>query len=164
MALSSAGGLIRFGRGNTPAFLFSGLALGPPPRDPRFAERLQIGTPALLLFRAQFMQVLPGKQPRVMSVVKHQAYGVVADRFNRTDAHRLFSRNQEPRGDTVPGHFSRGRIDAQILRRQRKTGSIVEADFQQTRPGTQANLDRGGYTHPSIPSKAGQLTLPIPRI
>src|ERR1700722_176494 len=45
----------------------------------------EISGPPPVLLHTEFMQIIPGEYPGVMTVVEHQPHGVMADRLDRAD-------------------------------------------------------------------------------
>jgi hypothetical protein len=146
------GVLLRFGRVIARPF-FMLRSLGAATLKACFFQSLQIDEPTCLPFRAKFVQVFPGVQPGVVPVIEPQAYGIVTDGFHGTDGHVLLASHQNADLHTVALDLGGRRMHAQVLSGQLVARAVVKGYFQQARPGAQANLDRGGYTHRTLSLK-----------
>ena len=68
---------------------------------------MQVLLPVLLLFQAEVIKIIPGVKPTVMSVVKNQLDGVVADGLYIFDIDVFFSGLQDFLSGTMSTDFGR---------------------------------------------------------
>ena len=85
-----------------------------------------------------------------MAVVEDELHGVLADRFNRPDAHVLFSEHQHLLPGAVALDLGGGGMHAQVLERQLEVAAVVESDVQDPRLGPQPDLGGGRLGHPAV--------------
>src|SRR6185436_1201522 len=94
---------------------------------------LEILRPVLLLVLAQLVEVVPGKDAGAVPVGELRLHRVRADRLERADLDRALADLQHFLPRTVPSHFGRRRIHAQVLERQPEAAAVGERDLQHVR-------------------------------
>src|SRR5699024_8742823 len=82
-------------------------------------EVAQVVRPETLLLLTQLVEVIPGKDARIMQIIEHDLYRIAADRLDGHDAHVPAPGDDLLLAGTVSLNFCRGAFDAQQLRRQR---------------------------------------------
>jgi hypothetical protein len=91
---------------------------------------------------SQLMQIPPGEQTRVVTVVEDDLDGVLPDGLHGSDADVLFAEHQHFLPRPMPFHLRGGRMHTQVLEGQLKPAAVVKTHFQQSRSA--ADLDFSG--------------------
>jgi len=116
------------------------------------APRL-VTRPVGYLIATQLIQVPPGEQPSVMSVIENDFHGIVSDRLHCPDADGFLAEHQDFLARAVSLDLRGGRMHAQILERQLETAAILKTHFQE--PGLASNLDFGSHGIRHSPASIG---------
>jgi hypothetical protein len=112
-----------------------------------FLIALPIGSP----IPSQLMQIAPGEQTGIMTVVEDDLDGVLAYGLHGSDADILFAEHQYFLSRTMSLHLRGGRMHAQVLERQLKPAAVVKTHFQQPRFAADLDFGRNRIRH-STPS------------
>ena len=102
---------------------------------------LLVARPVAGLIPSELVQIPPGEQTSVMSVVEDDSDGILADGLYRADAHVFLTKHQDLLPRTMSFDFGRRRVHPQILERQLEAPSIRKTHFEQ--PGFAAYFDFG---------------------
>jgi hypothetical protein len=104
---------------------------------------LLVARPVAGLVPSELIQIPPGEQTCVMSVVEDDLDGILSDRLDRADSHVFLTEHQHLLARTVSFHFGGGRVHTQILERQLEAAPIGKTHFEQ--PGFVTDFDFGRY-------------------
>lgn len=117
-----------------------GLKAGQDARPFLFRELLEVALPEGLLIPPELTQVGPAIEAAVVTVVKYESYGVMADGLDLADLHRLLTDDQCFLSRAMPLHLGRGRVHTQEFEGQGVTLRIIEYKLEQPRLTAQADL------------------------
>src|SRR4051812_30757345 len=102
----------------------------------------EVVAPASVVLDAEPVQVLPGKNPGIVQIVKFDAHRVIADRLQVENADMGALGDDALLAGAVPLHLGRRALDAQILGRQAELLAVVEFDLEPLCGAFQPQFDR----------------------
>jgi hypothetical protein len=116
-------------------------------RPPRLVAR-----PVRRIIPSELVQIPPGEQAGVMSVIEDNFDGILADWLDAPDADIFLTQHQDFLSRTVSFDFRGGRVHTQILKRQLESAAVGKTHCQQTGFAADFDFGRDGITHicPSI--------------
>jgi len=122
----------------------------------RGAPRL-VARPVTRLIASELVEIPPGEQSGVMSVIEHNFDGIVSNRFDRSDTDIFLSHHQCFLSGTMSFDLGGGRMDPQVLERQLEAGAVCELHRQET--GLAAYADFGCQRIAHRPASIGPSSL-----
>src|SRR5262249_40388604 len=78
----------------------------------------------------ELVEVPPGEQTRVMSVIEDDFDGILPDRLHRTDSHIFLPEHQDLLSRAMPLDFGGGRVHPEVLEWQLEPAAVGETHFQ----------------------------------
>jgi hypothetical protein len=106
-----------------------------------------VARPVRRLVCSELVQIPPGEQSRVMSVIEDNFNGILSDRLDGPDADFFLTQYQDFLSRTVSFDFRGGRVHTQVLERQLESAAVGKTDFQQTRFAADFDFGSDGVTH-----------------
>src|SRR6185437_983434 len=108
----------------------------------RLRKPLEIASPQLVLPRAQVVEILPGVDPRVVTVGERRPQCIVPDRLDACDGHVALPGLQRLLAGAVAAHLGGRRMHPQEFVRQPEMAAVGERDLEDAR--RLVELDLGG--------------------
>ena len=89
-------------------------------------QPVEVASPVAVLITAELVQVLPGVQTRIVTIVEHESDRVMTDRFYRRNEHFFFPGLQYLLAGAMASHLCRRGKNTQVLERQIELRIVVK--------------------------------------
>jgi hypothetical protein len=124
----------------------------------RLSAPLLVPRPVDRVVPTELVEIPPGEQSGVMSVIEDNFDGILSNWLYSADTHILLAEHQDLLSRTMSFDFRRGRVHPQVLERQLEPAAICKTHCQQ--PGFAAYLDfrRHEVSHRSVSIRGACLT------
>jgi hypothetical protein len=124
----------------------------------RLCTPLLVPRPVDRVVPSELVEIPPGEQAGVMSVIEDDFDGILSNWLHRPDTHIFLAEHQDLLSRTMSFYFCRRRVHPQVLERQLEPPAICKTHFQQ--PGFAAYFDfrRDEVSHRSVSIRRASLT------
>lgn len=106
-----------------------------------------VAGPVSHLIPSELVQVPPGEQTGVVSVIEHDFDGILSDGLDGTDTDIFLAEHQDLLSRAMSFDFRGGRVHTQVLERQLKPAAVRKTHLEQAGFAADFDFSRHGVSH-----------------